>query len=219
MITPDLSLPIPEHIGAAHFIGIGGSGMSGLARMFLAAGIPVSGSDRADSAALRDLERAGATVYVGHDAATPRRRRHGDPHGCHLAPEPGVRHGQAARDARHPPFAGPVLADRRAPARLGRRGARQDDLHGNDRHGSQGARGGPELRERRRHRAAWRIERHGADDLFVVEADESDGTFLLYDTSVALITNIDADHLDHYGSAEAFDDAFARSPARHARPW
>src|SRR5918993_2828987 len=69
MITPDLSLPIPEHIGAAHFIGIGGSGMSGLARMFLAAGIPVSGSDRADSAALRDLERRGATVHVGHDAA------------------------------------------------------------------------------------------------------------------------------------------------------
>jgi UDP-N-acetylmuramate--alanine ligase len=50
----------------------------------------------------------------------------------------------------------------------------------------------------------------GADDLFVVEADESDGTFLLYDTSIALITNIDADHLDHYGSHQAFDDAFAR---------
>ena len=50
----------------------------------------------------------------------------------------------------------------------------------------------------------------GADDLFVIEADESDGTFLLYDTSVALITNIDPDHLDHYGSAEAFDDAFVR---------
>src|SRR5699024_1004614 len=39
-------------------------------------------------------------------------------------------------------------------------------------------------------------------------ADESDGSFLIYDTSVALITNVDADHLDHYGSHEAFDDAF-----------
>ncbi len=51
--------------------------------------------------------------------------------------------------------------------------------------------------------SAW-----GAGDIFVVEADESDGTFLLYDTAVALITNVDADHLDHYGSHEAFDAAF-----------
>ena len=40
----------------------------------------------------------------------------------------------------------------------------------------------------------------GSDDLFVIEADESDGTFLLYDTSIALITNVDPDHLDHYGT-------------------
>ncbi|HLU38901.1 MAG TPA: Mur ligase domain-containing protein, partial [Planctomycetota bacterium] len=69
MIRPDLSLPIPDEIHAAHFIGIGGSGMSGLARMFLARGIRVSGSDRADSPGLRELERLGATVHVGHDAA------------------------------------------------------------------------------------------------------------------------------------------------------
>ena len=55
MIRPDLTLPIPETITSAHFIGIGGSGMSGLARMFLDAGIRVSGSDRSDSAALRAL--------------------------------------------------------------------------------------------------------------------------------------------------------------------
>ncbi len=70
MIRPDLSLPIPEHIEAAHFIGIGGSGMSGLARMFLERGIRVSGSDRADSPALRELAALGARVHVGHDAAT-----------------------------------------------------------------------------------------------------------------------------------------------------
>ena len=49
----------------------------------------------------------------------------------------------------------------------------------------------------------------GSDDLFVIEADESDGTFLLYDTSIALITNVDPDHLDHYGTDDAFYDAFA----------
>ena len=50
----------------------------------------------------------------------------------------------------------------------------------------------------------------GSDELFVIEADESDGTFLLYDTAVALITNVDPDHLDFYGSDEAFHDAFVR---------
>src|SRR6478736_6117635 len=69
MIRPDLSLPIPERIEAAHFIGIGGSGMSGLARMFLERGVRVSGSDRADSKALRELAALGATVHVGHDAS------------------------------------------------------------------------------------------------------------------------------------------------------
>src|SRR5699024_7868564 len=50
--------------------------------------------------------------------------------------------------------------------------------------------------------------RTGSEEPFVVEADESDGSFLIYDTSIALITNVDADHLDHYGSHEAFDEAF-----------
>src|SRR5690606_27795476 len=49
---------------------------------------------------------------------------------------------------------------------------------------------------------------YGNGDLFVVEADESDGSFLLYDTSAVLITNVDPDHLDHFGSREAFEDAF-----------
>ena len=54
----------------------------------------------------------------------------------------------------------------------------------------------------------------GAGDLFVVEADESDGSFLLYNTAVALVTNVDPDHLDHYGSREAFEDAFVRFAGR-----
>jgi UDP-N-acetylmuramate--alanine ligase len=68
MIAPDLTVPIPDEIRAVHFIGIGGSGISGLARMFLNAGIPVSGSDRAESQNTRDLEELGARVFIGHDA-------------------------------------------------------------------------------------------------------------------------------------------------------
>jgi UDP-N-acetylmuramate--alanine ligase len=49
----------------------------------------------------------------------------------------------------------------------------------------------------------------GRDDLFVIEADESDSSFLHYETAVALITNVDPDHLDHYGSLEAFENEFA----------
>jgi UDP-N-acetylmuramate--alanine ligase len=49
----------------------------------------------------------------------------------------------------------------------------------------------------------------GTGELFVIEADESDGSFLLYDTAISLITNVDPDHLDHYGSIEAFHKVFA----------
>lgn len=54
----------------------------------------------------------------------------------------------------------------------------------------------------------------GDDDLFVVEADESDGSFLLYDTAISLITNVDPDHLDHFGSIEAFESAFVSFAGR-----
>src|SRR5690606_37467700 len=45
---------------------------------------------------------------------------------------------------------------------------------------------------------------YGRDELWVIEADESDGSFLLYEPTISLVTNVDADHLDHYGSHEAF---------------
>ena len=85
---------------------------------------------------------------------------------------------------------------------------RQDHVDGHDHHGSPRARRGSELRERRRDRGARRELGRRPGRLFVVEADESDGSFLLYDTSVALVTNVDPDHLDHYGSLDAFEQAF-----------
>ncbi len=210
MIRPDLSLPIPEHISAAHFIGIGGSGMSGLARMFLDAGIRVSGSDRADSDNLRALAAAGATVHVGHDAS-------------HLGDADTVVH-TGAIWPENPEF---LLAKERGLHVIHRSQA----LHwliGSRRlvsvagaHGKTTSTG----------MIVTALQALGADpnfvnggvieqlgvssstgtgELFVIEADESDGTFLLYDTAVALITNVDPDHLDHYGSDEAFHDAFVR---------
>ncbi|WP_406245642.1 UDP-N-acetylmuramate--L-alanine ligase [Microbacterium sp. M] len=210
MIRPDLTLPIPESITAAHFIGIGGSGMSGLAKMFLDAGIRVSGSDRADSAALRALADAGATVYVGHDAAQ-------------LGDADTVIH-TGAIWPENPEF---VTAKQRGLHVIHRSQA----LHwliGSRRlvsvagaHGKTTSTGMiiTALRELGADPSFVNggvIEQlgtssaTGSDELFVIEADESDGTFLLYGTAVALITNVDPDHLDFYGSDEAFHDAFVR---------
>jgi UDP-N-acetylmuramate--alanine ligase len=210
MIRPDLSLPIPENIGAAHFIGIGGSGMSGLARMFLERGIPVSGSDRADSATLRDLAARGATVHVGHDAGN-------------LVDADTVIHTGAIWPD-NPEF---VLAKERGMPVIhrsqalywligGRRLVSVAGAHGKTTSTGMIVTALQALGEDPTFVNGGVIAQLGAssatgsDDLFVIEADESDGTFLLYDTSIALITNVDPDHLDHYGSDDAFLDAFTR---------
>jgi UDP-N-acetylmuramate--alanine ligase len=210
MIRPDLSLPIPERIEAAHFIGIGGSGMSGLARMFLARGIRVSGSDRADSPGLRALEELGATVHVGHDAA-------------HLGDADTVVH-TGAIWPENPEY---VTAKERGLAVIhrsqalhwligGRRLVSVAGAHGKTTSTGMVVTGLRTLGTDPTFVNGGVIAEYGAssapgsDDLFVIEADESDGTFLLYDTSIALITNVDPDHLDHYGSFDAFDAAFAR---------
>ncbi|WP_353114104.1 UDP-N-acetylmuramate--L-alanine ligase [Microbacterium sp.] len=210
MIRPDLTLPIPESIQSAHFIGIGGSGMSGLARMFLDAGIRVSGSDRADSANLRALAEAGATVHVGHDAA-------------HLGDADTVVH-TGAIWPENPEF---VTAKERGLHVIHRSQA----LHwliGSRRlvsvagaHGKTSSTGmivtalqalgaDPSFVNGGVIEQLGASSATGADPLFVIEADESDGTFLLYDTAIALITNVDPDHLDFFGDEDAFYDAFVR---------
>jgi UDP-N-acetylmuramate--alanine ligase len=210
MIRPDLSLPLPERIEAAHFIGIGGSGMSGLARMFLARGIRVSGSDRADSPGLRELAALGARVHVGHDAAN-------------LGDADTVIH-TGAIWPENPEFVAakerglPVIHRSQALHWLigGRRLVSVAGAHGKTT--STGmivtalrALGADPTFVNGGVIAEFGVSSAiGSDELFVIEADESDGTFLLYDTSVALITNVDPDHLDHYGTDDAFVDAFAR---------
>ncbi|MFV0320497.1 MAG: UDP-N-acetylmuramate--L-alanine ligase [Microbacterium sp.] len=210
MIRPDLTLPIPDEIHAAHFIGIGGSGMSGLARMFLKRGIRVSGSDRADSPGLRELETLGATVFVGHDAR-------------HLGDADTVVH-TGAIWPENPEF---VLAKERGLHVIHRSQALHWLIGGRRLVAVAGAHGktsstGMIVTALQRLGAdpafvnggviaeLGTSSGSGADELFVVEADESDGTFLLYDTSVALITNVDPDHVDFYGSDDDFYAAFVR---------
>lgn len=207
-IKPDLNAQIPAELGAVHFVGIGGSGMSGIARLFIGAGHRVTGSDVRDSdniAALRDL---GAEIAIGHDAANV-----GDAEAVvvtgalwqdnpeyQLALERGL----------------PVLHRSQALAWLiaGQRLVSVAGAHGKTTSTGMIITGLLALGEDPSFVNGGVIEELGLSaaagdgELFVVEADESDGSFLLYDTSVALITNVDPDHLDHYGSLEAFEQAF-----------
>ena len=211
MIRPDLSLPIPDDITAAHFIGIGGSGMSGLAGMFLDRGIRVSGSDRADSTALRALAARGATVHVGHDAAN-------------LPDDVDAVIHTGAIWPQNPEY---VLAKERGLPVIHRSQALYWLIGGRRLVSVAGAHGkttstGMLVTALRALGTAPTFVNGGViadlgvssgtggDELFVIEADESDGTFLLYDTSVALITNVDHDHLDHWESRDAFYDGFVR---------
>ncbi|WP_026374162.1 UDP-N-acetylmuramate--L-alanine ligase [Agrococcus lahaulensis] len=214
MIEPDLTQPIPESIERVHFIGIGGSGMSGIAHMMLDAGIAVSGSDRSGSATVDRLRERGARVAIGHDAANlaVEGEHRADAVVVTSALWPDNPELLAAREhgipVLHRSQALHVLArGKRVVAVAGAHGKTTTTgmlvvgLHGLGIEA--GFVNGGVI-------AGLGVSSgHGDSDVFVLEADESDGSFLLYDVAVALITNVDTDHLDHYGTPEAFDAAFA----------
>jgi UDP-N-acetylmuramate--alanine ligase len=214
MISPDFSQPLPGALGTVHFVGIGGSGMSGIARLFLGAGHTVTGSDRSENHNTEALRELGATVHIGHDAANL-----GDADALVftgalwpdnpeylLAVERGI----------------PVLHRSQALAWLisGQRLIAVAGAHGKTTSTGMivtallelGA--DPSFVNGGIIQSIGTSAARGDGELFVVEADESDGSFLLYDTAVALVTNVDADHLDHYGSHEAFDEAFVEFTAK-----
>ena len=205
---PTLTVPPAERLGHVHFIGIGGAGMSGIARILLARGLPVSGSDAKDSGGLVALRALGATVAVGHAAE-------------HLDGAATVVVSSAVRETN------PELQRARADGLLvlhrsqalaavmaGRRAVAVAGTHGKTTTTSMltvalqhcGADPsfaiGGELTE------GGANAHDGSGDVFVAEADESDGSFLLYRPEVSIITNVEPDHLDHYGTAEAVEAAF-----------
>lgn len=210
MIKPDLEQQLPDDLGAVHFVGIGGSGMSGIARLLLEAGHRVTGSDLRETDAVRELREAGATIAIGHDAANV-----GDADtlvvtGALWQDNPEYQRALAE---------GIPVLHRSLALNWLIRGHRLISVAGA--HGKTTSTGMivTALRELGQDpgfvnggviAGYGRSSAYGRDDLFVVEADESDGSFLLYDTSIALITNVDADHLDHYGDQAAFEDAFVQ---------
>ncbi|CAG7845729.1 UDP-N-acetylmuramate--L-alanine ligase [Pseudoclavibacter triregionum] len=208
MIAPDPTAQIPDELGKVHFIGIGGSGMSGIARMMLDRGVEVSGSDRGENDNTRELAARGVRVAIGHDAAN-------------LGDADTV----VVTSALWPDNPELVLAKERGLTVLHRsqalvwltRGSRLVAVAGA--HGKTTSTGmlvtaldaldaDPSFVNGGVIQSLGTSSAIGSGDAFVVEADESDGSFLFYDTAIALITNIDNDHLDHYGSTEAFERAF-----------
>lgn len=207
-IKPDLTLALPEELGKLHFVGIGGSGMSGIARLFLEAGYTVTGSDVRHSANIDTLRALGATIAIGHDAANV-----GDA-------DTLVVTGALWQDNPEYQLALskglPVLHRSQALAWLINRSrlVAVAGAHGKTTStgmiitGLLGLAQDPSFVNGGVIASLGTSSQTGTGELFIVEADESDGSFLLYDTAVALITNVDPDHLDHYGSLEAFEDAF-----------
>lgn len=215
-ITPDLTVPIPARLDRVHFVGIGGSGMNGIAKLFLTRGATVSGSDRTRNAYTDTLRDAGATVFIGHDAGN-------------LGDVDAI----VVTSALWPDNPELLEARRRGVPVLHRSHALKA-LIGGDRlvavagaHGKTTTTGmlavaldalgaDPSFVDGGTIKDFGTSSRLGGGDVFVVEADESDGSFLLYDAAIALVLNVDADHLDHYGTEEAFDDAFVDFGAKAA---
>ncbi|WP_071520452.1 UDP-N-acetylmuramate--L-alanine ligase [Neomoorella thermoacetica] len=195
--------------GWTHFVGIGGVGMSALARILLAQGYRVSGSDPKENQFTRSLEAAGAIIYHQHDAAN-------------LAP--GVQEVviSSAVPSSNPEVVAarqrslPVVKRGELLARLfnARRGIAVAGAHGKTTTSALVAlvmkEGGLEpaaviggyVREFASNAYP------GRGDFLVAEADESDGSFLWLKPEIALITNIEADHLEHYGSLDRIVAAF-----------
>jgi UDP-N-acetylmuramate--alanine ligase len=202
-----------ESLGNVHFIGIGGVGMSAVARIMVARGVPVSGSDAKDLPVMADLAAAGARIAVGYDAAN-------------LGDARTVVAGSAIR-ADNPELAAakqaglPVL--HRSEALAATMG---EDLvvtvagtHGKSTTTSmvtvllQGAGLDPSFAIGANVPSLGVNAAHGSSGVFVAEADESDGSFLNYRPQIAVVTNVEPDHLDHYGTAEAVYESFDRFTA------
>jgi UDP-N-acetylmuramate--alanine ligase len=207
LITPTEPVPLGE-LGRVHFIGIGGAGMSGIARIMLARGTEVSGSDSASSATLDELAALGARVHAGHAAGQ-------------LGDADTVVVSSAIRESN------PELAEARrrglrvlhraaalASLMSGRRVIAVTGTHGKTTTTSMittvlletGA--GPAYAIGGVLAATGAGAADGAGEYFVAEADESDGSFLMYAPDVAVVTNVEADHLDNYGTEQAYRDSF-----------
>jgi len=205
--VPHVLLPA-ESLGRVHFVGIGGAGLSGIARIMLARGVPVSGSDGTDSPTLDALRALGARVDLGHAA--------GQVDGADT-----VVVSTAVRED-NPEYVEAVRRGLRvlprsaalASVMAGRRVVAVAGTHGKTTTTSlltvalQAAGADPAYAIGGDLAATGVNAADGTGEIFVAEADESDGAFLHYAPYAAVVTNVEADHLDNWGTEEAYHAAF-----------
>jgi len=197
-----------EDLGRVHLVGVGGVGMSGLARLLLTRHIPVSGSELRDWPALAGLRALGATIYMTHEpsnldgadtvvysTAIPK---------DHL--ELVEAHRRGLRVLHRSEALAAVMTGRRPVVVAGTHGKTTTTsmVTAILQHAGQDPSFviGGEISE------VGSNAHHGSGEHFVVEADESDRSFLLYRPFVSIVTNIDADHLNTYGDLGALREAF-----------
>ncbi len=196
-------------IGTIHFVGIGGIGMSGIAEVMHQLGYKVQGSDVAECYVVERLRKKG--IPVSDRPCARQSRRRGGRRLSRPRSRTAIPRSQAAAERRLPrraPRRDARRADAHAEDRRGRRHARQDHDDVDGRGAARRRRDRPD-RDQRRHHQSLRLERAARQErLVVVEADESDGSFLRLDGTIAVVTNIDPEHLEHYGSFDRVKDAF-----------
>ncbi|MGJ5006381.1 UDP-N-acetylmuramate--L-alanine ligase [Bradyrhizobium oligotrophicum] len=199
---------LPREIGPIHFVGIGGIGMSGIAEVLCNLGYTVQGSDASDNANVARLREKGITVSVGHKAenvagadvvvvSTAIKRDNPELMAARAQRIPVVRRAEMLAE---------LMRLKSCVAIAGTHGkttttsmvAALLDAGGLD----------PTVINGGIINAYGTNARLGAGEWMVVEADESDGTFLKLPADVAIVTNVDPEHLDHFKTFEAVQDAF-----------
>src|SRR5690348_2733022 len=201
-------MKLPRDIGPVHFVGIGGIGMSGIAEVLINLGYTVQGTDASDNANVKRLRDKGAKVFIGHKAENL--------DGAEvLVVSSAIKRDNpelvAAREKRLPVVRrAEMLAElmrlKSCVAIAGTHGkttttslvAALLDAGNLD----------PTVINGGIINAYGTNARLGAGDWMVVEADESDGTFLKLPADIAIVTNIDPEHLDHFKTFDAVQDAF-----------
>ena len=201
-------MKLPRDIGPVHFVGIGGIGMSGIAEVLANLGYTVQGSDAAESANVKRLREKGVKIAIGHAAenladaevvvvSSAIKRDN---------PELAAARAQRLPVVRRAEMLAELMRFKSCVAIAGTHGkttttsmvAALLDAGGFD----------PTVINGGIINAYGTNARLGAGDWMVVEADESDGTFLKLPSDVVIVTNIDPEHLDHFKTFEAIQDAF-----------
>ena len=208
MTTPGIDL------SRVHLVGIGGSGMSGVARILIDRGCVVSGSDAKDSRPVRVLAQAGAHIAVGHDASNL--SLSGQPPTVVVTSFAAIPQDNpeltAARDHGIPVIRRSELL---AELMAGSHQVLFAGTHGKTSTTSmavvamQAAGLDPSFAIGGQLNKAGTNAHHGTGDSFVAEADESDASLLGYRPDVAVVTNIEPDHLDYFKTREAYFQVFA----------